>query len=273
VTKDIIFLDRIAREVRYKLVEMSNRSQTGHLGGALSCVDVLVSAYWGALNIDAANPDDPDRDRLIFSKGHAISALYAVLAKRGYFPEKDLDLFNEEGGCLPEHPSPHCVPGIEWATGSLGHGLGVGIGMALAAKLLGKKYRVYVIMSDGECQEGSVWESAMFAPMHSLNNLTAIIDFNKWQATGRSCEIMAMEPLCEKFSAFGWRAIEVEGHDINAVNSALTQWKDDDPRPTAVIAHTVKGYGISFIQGDNNWHYRSPSDEEVAKAKAELKLS
>lgn len=272
MTPDTNLLNRIAREIRFKLVEMSNKAQTGHLGGSLSCVDILVSAYWHALRIDPANPCDPDRDRLIFSKGHAISALYAVLAKRGFFPEKDLDLFNEEGGCLPEQPSPHCAPGVEWATGSLGHGLGVGIGMALAARLHGKKYRVYVIMSDGECQEGSVWESAMFAPMHGLNNLKVIVDFNKWQATGRSCEIMAMEPLSEKFSSFGWRAIEVQGHDINALNSAMIDWNDDDPRPTAVIAHTVKGYGISFIQDDNNWHYRSPSNEEVARAKVELQL-
>lgn len=272
MTPDINLMHRIAREVRFKLLEMSNQAQTGHLGGALSCVDILVSAYWHALRINPDSPCDPDRDRLIFSKGHAISALYAVLAKRGFFPENNLDLYNHEGGCLPEQPSPHCAPGVEWATGSLGHGLGVGIGMALAARLLGKKYRVYVIMSDGECQEGSVWESAMFAPVHGLNNLKVIVDFNKWQATGRSCEIMAMEPLSDKFAAFGWRAIEVQGHDINALNSAMTDWNNDDPRPTAVIAHTVKGYGISFIQDDNNWHYRSPNSEEVAMARVELKL-
>lgn len=269
---DINLLDRIAREVRFKLVEMSNQAQTGHLGGALSCVDILVAAYWGGLRVDPENPNDPDRDRLIFSKGHAISALYAVLAKRGYFPEKDLDLFNEAGSNLPEHPFPHCVPGIEWATGSLGHGLGVGIGMALAAQLLGKRHRVCVIMSDGECQEGSVWESAMFAPRHRLSNLKIIIDFNKWQATGRSCEIMAMEPLREKFSAFGWKAIEVPGNDLSALFPVISDWNDTE-RPTAIIAHTIKGYGISFIQDDNNWHYRSPSSEEVVKAKKELYLS
>ncbi len=273
MTLDTNILERIAREVRFKLLEMSNKAQTGHLGGSLSCVDILVTAYWRALTIDPVKPDDPDRDRLIFSKGHAISALYAVLARRGYFPEKDLDLFNEEGGCLPEQPSPRCVSGVEWATGSLGHGLGVGIGMALAAKLLGKKYRVCVIMSDGECQEGSVWESAMFAPRHGLSNLKVIIDFNKWQATGRSCEIMAMEPLSEKFKSFGWRVTDVQGHDIDALSAAMTDWSDNDPRPSAVIAHTVKGFGISFIQDDNNWHYRSPSVEEVAKAKMELHIT
>lgn len=268
-----IDLDRVAREIRLKLLEMSHRAQTGHLGGSLSCVDILVAAYWHALKIDPAIPDHPDRDRLIFSKGHAISALYAVLAKRGFFPERDLEFFNDEGGDYPEQPSPRCAPGVEWATGSLGHGLGVGIGMALAAKLLGKAYRVYVVMSDGECQEGSVWESAMFAPKHHLNNLKVIVDFNKWQATGRSCEIMAMEPLSEKFASFGWRATEIPGHDLDSITVALTDWDESDPRPTAIIAHTIKGYGISFIQDDNNWHYRSPSKEEVHKARVELKLA
>jgi transketolase len=269
---DINHLNRISREVRFKLLEMSHKAQTGHLGGALSCVDILVSAYWHALRIDPANPNNPDRDRLIFSKGHAISALYAVLAKRGFFQEKDLDSFNEEGGRYPEQPAPFCVPGVEWATGSLGHGLGVGIGMALAARLQGKAYRVYVVMSDGECQEGSVWESAMFAPIQDINNLKIIVDFNKWQATGRSCEIMAMEPLAEKFKSFGWRTIEVPGHNLDLVTAALADWDESDPRPSAVIAHTVKGYGISFIQDDNNWHYRSPSREEVDKARMELQL-
>lgn len=265
-------LEKIAREIRFNLVEMSHKAQTGHLGGALSCVDILVCAYWHALKIDPEKPNDPDRDRIIFSKGHAISSLYAVLAKRGYFPEKDLDQFNEEGGQLPEHPLPGCVPGVEWATGSLGHGLGVGIGMALSARLLEKSYHVYVVMSDGECQEGSVWEAAMFAPRHGLNNLKVIVDFNKWQATGRSCEIMAMQPLGEKFRTFGWRVTEINGHDIEALCVSLTDWIDDDPRPSALIAHTIKGAGISFIQDDNNWHYRSPSYEEVAKARAELRL-
>jgi len=263
-------LEKIAREIRFKLIEMSHKAQTGHLGGALSCVDILVCAYWHALNIDPKKPNDPDRDRLIFSKGHAISSLYACLAKRGYFPENDLTQFNEEGGCLPEHPSPCCVPGVEWATGSLGHGLSIGVGMALSAQLLEKSYHIYVVMSDGECQEGSVWEAAMFAPMHGLNNLKVIVDFNKWQATGRSCEIMTMQPLGEKFRAFGWRVKEINGHDMEALCLSMTDWMDGDPCPSVLIANTIKGSGISFIEDDNNWHYRSPSLEDVAKAKVEL---
>lgn len=266
-------LERIAREARFKTVEMSCRAKTGHLAGALSCIDILVAAYWHAMRLDPARPNDPRRDRLIFSKGHAVSALYAVLAKRGFFSESDLGRFNEEGGKLPEHPSPGSLPGVEWATGSLGHGLGVGIGMALGARLLGENYRVFVIMSDGECQEGSVWEAAMFAPRHNLNNLIAVVDFNKWQATGRSCEIMQMAPLREKFDSFGWKTEEVDGHDLKALCSALSRKPDDGPGPLAVIAHTIKGSGVSFIEDDNNWHYRSPSPEELERARAELKIA
>jgi transketolase len=269
---DIANLQKIAREVRFRVVEMSCRAKTGHLAGALSCVDILVAAYWHALRVNPADYNNPARDRLIFSKGHAVSALYAVLAKRGFFPENDLDRFNEEGGRLPEHPSPGCTPGVDWATGSLGHGLGVGIGMALGARLQKQNYRVFVVMSDGECQEGSVWEAAMFAPRHNLNNLLAIVDFNKWQATGRSCEIMQMTPLRDKFCAFGWRTEEVNGHDLRSLCSVLEDSEDDDPRPLAVIAHTIKGAGVSFIEDDNNWHYRFPNLEELQKAKVELQI-
>src|SRR5215831_6182230 len=162
-------LQQISREVRFKLIELSHRAQSAHLAGALSSVDLLVSLYWNVLRVDPRSPEAPDRDRLIFSKGHAVSALYTVLAKRGFFPESDLDHYNDDGGHLPEQPSPGCAPGVEWATGSLGHGLGVGIGMALSAKIQGHSFRVYVIMSDGECEEGSVWEAAMFAPKHGLD--------------------------------------------------------------------------------------------------------
>jgi transketolase len=267
---DIPKLARISREIRYKLIELSHQAQSAHLAGALSCVDLLVALYWSKLRIDGKNPADPDRDRLIFSKGHAVSALYTVLARRGFFPEADLDHYNEEGGHLPEQPSPGCAPGVEWATGSLGHGLGVGLGMAVAAKIQGRKYGTFVVMSDGECQEGSVWEAAMLAPRLVGPELTALIDFNKWQATGRSCEIMAMEPMKAKWEAFGWNAREIDGHDMAQVVDALHRAPEHAGRPTAIIAHTVKGRGVSFIEDDNNWHYRSPSQDEVAKAYAEL---
>lgn len=262
-------LDLISRQVRFRLIEISHRAQTAHLAGALSCVDLLVALYWTRLRICPATAADPGRDRLIFSKGHAISALYTVLAMRGFLPVENLAHYNEEGAGLPEQPSPGCVPGVEWATGSLGHGLGVGVGMALAARVNGLPYRTFVVMSDGECQEGSVWEAAMLAPKLGLGTLTVLIDFNKWQATGRSVEIMQMEPLAAKWQAFGWCAREVDGHDLPAIVKALHDEKPAD-QPLAIIAHTVKGRGVSFIQDDNNWHYRSPSTEEVTKAREEL---
>ncbi|WP_404421965.1 transketolase [Nibricoccus sp. IMCC34717] len=264
-------LDRISRETRLKLIEMSHRAQSAHLGGALSCVDLLVALYWTKLRIDPTAPLDPERDRLVFSKGHAVSALYAVLARRGFFPESALLHYNEEGSHLPEQPSPGCAPGVEWATGSLGHGLGVGIGMALSAKIQKQNFNTYVVMSDGECQEGSVWEAAMLAPRLKLNNLCVLVDFNKWQATGRSNEVMSMESLRDKWASFGWHALELNGHDLDALVAALSLHPHAD-KPYAIIAHTTKGKGASFIEDDNNWHYRSPTAAEVEAARKELGL-
>jgi transketolase len=195
-----------------------------------------------------------------------------VLAARGFFPESWLDHFAEEGSPLAEQPAPDCAPGVELATGSLGHGLPVGIGLALGARLQKTSSRVFVTMSDGECNEGTVWEGALFAPAQKLDRLTAIIDFNKWQATARSEETMALAPLREKWAAFGWRAVEVDGHDIHAVFAALEQCDDGSGKPLAIVAHTVKGKGVSFMEDDNNWHYRVPTAEEVAAAHKELRL-
>lgn len=263
--------NRIAREIRGKLVEMSHNAGTPHLGSALSCVDILVAAYWNVVRIDGAKPLDELRDRFILSKGHAASALYAVLAKRGFFSTEVLDSFAQEGSCLAEQPSPNCAPGVELATGSLGHGLPVGIGLAMAARIRKRDYRVFVVMSDGECNEGSVWEGAMFAPAQKLGRLAVVIDYNKWQATGRSNEIMAMESLVAKWAAFGWKACEVDGHDISALSEAMKQIGTGD-QPIAIVAHTVKGKGISFMENDNNWHYRVPKKEEVIAAHRELGL-
>ncbi len=269
---DFRVLDRLSRQIRFELIAISHRAQSSHLGGALSCVDLLVALYQTALRIDPANPSDPDRDRLVFSKGHAVSALYTILAKRGFFSEKELLHYNEEGSRLPEQPSPGCAPGVEWATGSLGHGLGVGIGMALAARIQKKNYDVYVVMSDGECQEGSVWEGAMLAPRLKLGHLTALIDFNKWQATGRSNEVMAMESLKGKWESFGWTCLEVDGHNLEQIVAALHAPRAND-KPLAIVAHTIKGKGVSFIEDDNNWHYRSPTAEEVERARQELEAT
>ncbi len=263
-------LRKIAQEVRLKIIQMSQSGHAAHLASSLSCTDLIVAAYFGFLRLAPQNPRDPQRDRFILSKGHAISTLYAVLAKKGFFPWDLLDTFNNDGGSLPEHPTPHCIAGVEAATGSLGHGLSLGIGQALAAKIQNHPYRVMVLMSDGECNEGSVWEAALFAPVHKLGNLIAVIDFNKWQATGRSEKIMQLTPLKEKWAAFGWNAHEIDGHSYSEILSVFSQLSED--KPTAIIAHTVKGKGVSFMEDDNNWHYRIPNDEEISRAKVELGL-
>jgi len=270
---DIPELQLLAAGLRGKVVEMSAASGAAHLASALSCIDILVAAYWGPLNINPGDAANPLRDRFILSKGHAASALYAVLAERGFFPRALLDQFAKFGSPLAEQPAPGCAPGVELATGSLGHGLPVGAGHALAAKILGQDYEVLVCMSDGECNEGTVWEAAMFAAARKLQNLTVIVDYNGWQATGRSNEIMALAPLKEKWAAFGWRTHEIDGHDFAALGGALRREAQHVGQPTAIIAHTVKGKGVSFMEDDNNWHYRIPKDSEVDAARKELGLS
>jgi len=266
-------LEYISRLIRGKLVKISNKARTPHLGSSLSCVDILVAAYWSVLNINSKKPADPNRDRLIFSKGHAATTLYQVLNMRGYFSDEILESYAKPGGVLPEHPIYKSVPGIEATSGSLGHGLPIGLGMALAAKIKKNSYKVYVLMSDGECNEGSVWEAAMLAPALNLENLVLVVDFNRWQATGRSQEITAISPLKDKFEAFGWSSFDVDGHDINALEDVLEKVPNSSGRPVAVIAHTVKGKGISFMEDDNNWHYRIPNEEEVKASLMELGLS
>ncbi len=265
-------LERLSKHIRGKIVEMSHKSGAAHLGSSLSCVDILVAAYWSVLSIDPKRPSDPERDRFILSKGHAATALFATLETKGFFPNSLIETFACEGGCLEEHPGPNCAPGVEAATGSLGHGLSLGIGMAIAGRIQGYSYRVYALLSDGECNEGSVWEAAMFAAAHKLENLVAIVDFNKWQATGRSCEVMALQPLKDKWESFGWSAYEIDGHNMTEVVETLSHIPDGSGKPAAIVAHTVKGKGVSFMEDDNNWHYRIPNQEEVSKAKQELGL-
>ncbi len=270
-TSSIADLERRARELRAQIIENSHRTQTPHLGSCLSCVDVLVAAYFSALRIDPTRPRDTGRDRFILSKGHGAPALFHVLAMRGFYPASMLSDYGVDGGVFAEHPpTPDHLPGIEAATGSLGHGLPLGLGMALAGRIQGRPYNVFALLSDGECNEGSVWESAMLAAAQRVDNLMVIVDFNKWQATGRSEEVMALAPLADKWRAFGWNACEVDGHDMAALVEILSRVPDGGGRPLAVVAHTVKGKGVSFMEDDNNWHYRIPSADEVARAKVEL---
>jgi transketolase len=264
-------LDGVARNLRYLVLQMVHNGKTAHLGSALSAVDVLVAAYWRVLRVDPKNPHDPGRDWFIFSKGHAATALYATLYARGFFGEEVLDKFAMHGSPLAEQPAPNCAPGVELATGSLGHGLPVGLGVALSARIQKRPSRVFVLMSDGECNEGTVWEAAMLAAAQKLGNVTVVVDFNKWQATGRSTEIMALEPLAKKWEAFGWETIELkDGHDIEALARELSREPEPVGRPKAIVAHTVKGRGVSFMEDDNNWHYRQPDAAELEKAAREL---
>ncbi|HCY88163.1 MAG TPA: transketolase [Desulfobacteraceae bacterium] len=270
---DIKSLEKRAAQLRARLVEMSHISRASHLGSALSCVDILTALYWHTLDIGPANIGDHDRDRFILSKGHAISALYAVLAAKGIWDEDLLKTYCAPGSSLAEHPVPFDPPGVETATGSLGHGLSLGLGMALAGRIQQQDYQVYVLGSDGECNEGSVWEAAMQAAAKRVSNLCMIVDFNKWQATGRSCDVAALEPLRVKWAAFGWDSVEVDGHDMAALVKTLDRSSKERDRPMAIIAHTVKGKGVSFMEDDNNWHYRIPTREEVALAWQELGIT
>lgn len=264
-------LEGTALTLRRRLVATSASARIPHLGSCLSCVELLMQLYWQELRIDPLNPEDPDRDRFLLSKGHGAPILFQVLAERGFYPLKRLEDFGKAGSVFHEHPpKPGYIPGIEAATGSLGHGLPMALGMALAARIQQRPSRCYALLSDGECNEGSIWEAAMLAASQRLHTLTAIIDFNKWQATGRSQEVMALDPLAAKWSAFGWHAQEINGHDFPAIAQALREARAEQERPSVIVAHTVKGKGVSFMEDDNNWHYRTPNPEELAAALAEL---
>ena len=268
--KTLLNLTALLKTARYELIKMSHFGKAPHLGSALSCIDIVLCAYWKLLNIDPKNPKDPNRDRFILSKGHAISAQYVAMCYRGFFDKELLKTFNLDGSVLPEHPTPNCIPGLEIATGSLGHGLSVGLGFALAAKIMKKNYKTVVVLSDGECNEGSVWEAALFAPKKNLNNIIAIIDYNKWQATARSNDTLELSPLKEKFEAFGWQTYEIDGNNIEEISSLFEKIKNSQEKPIAIVANTVKGKGVSFMEDDNNWHYKVPTYEELELAKKEL---
>jgi transketolase len=270
-THDTVELSKTAAILRSRIIETSSKTGTPHLGSCLSCVDILTALYFSVLNIDPANPKAENRDRCILSKGHGAMGLFHVLAARGFYSLSDLDSYGQDGGVFAEHPpTPEHLAGIEAATGSLGHGLPLGLGMAMAGRIQRHDYKVYAVLGDGECNEGSNWEAAMLASAQRVSNLCVIVDFNKWQATGRSQEVMALDPLVDKWKAFGWNAVEVDGHDFKQLLGALSQFPNANEKPTAIIAHTVKGKGASFMEDDNNWHYRIPTADEVIQAKKEL---
>jgi len=259
--------------IRRHVVQMAAEGKTSHVGSALSCVDILCVLYFRIMKIHPQKWSDPDYDRFILSKGHGVMAWFATLAERGFFDVSLLKEYAVDGGRLGEHPDHGAVPGIKVTTGSLGHGLSVGLGMAVAKKLDESPSRIFVVLSDGECNEGSVWEAVMYAAHQKLDNLVAIIDFNKMQAMGRSPEVNAIEPLTEKWKAFGWIVKEVDGHNSEDLIKALERVPFVEGKPSVVIAHTVLGKGVSFMEDDLLWHYQIPSDEQVNQALEELKLS
>ena len=271
MNKDLVQLQEISQNLRKNIIKTSHKAKIPHLGSCLSCIDILVYLYSKELKLTPDTSKHEGRDRFVLSKGHGAPALFQVLAHNGFFPEHDLEQFGKNGSVFHEHPpKPGLINGIEAATGSLGHGMPMSVGFALASKISGVDYRVYTLLSDGECNEGTIWESAMFAAAQTISNLTIIIDFNKWQATGRSKEIFALEPFKQKWEAFGWHTEEINGHDFEELSNAFKNARDEIYRPSAIIAHTIKGKGISFMEDDNNWHYRTPNEEEFKAALKEL---
>ncbi len=259
----MIDLQKKTGELRKAILRTICKGGGGHIPASLSIVDILAVLYYHILKIDPKKPDVPARDRFILSKGHACVALYAVLADRGFFAKEHLDTFGRRGSILGGHPDMHKVPGIEASTGALGHGFPFGVGVAFAGKMDKKDYRVFVLVGDGECQEGSVWEAALFASQHKLDNLTVIVDYNKLQAMDRLDKIISLEPLADKWKAFGWEVREVDGHDIPKLRDVFSGVPFVSGKPNLIIAHTIKGKGVSFMENVPIWHFRLPNEEET----------
>lgn len=262
-------LQRKALLIRKYVIDSVYRAGSGHPGGSLSIADILSCLYFHEMRHDPKNPKWADRDRLVLSKGHAAPALYAALAMAGYFPVDELKNLRKTGHFLQGHPCMLKVPGVDMSTGSLGQGLSVGVGMAIAGKLDGKDYRVFVIMGDGEMDEGQVWEAAASASHHSLDNLIAILDRNGLQIDGHTEEILNLEPMQWRWRAFGWDVIEIDGHNIEEILDAIHE-ADKNDKPTLIIAYTIKGKGVSFMEGSLSFHGKPPSDEQYIKAMSEL---
>ena len=264
----------LAKDIRLACLRMISEGNASHIGSVFSCVETLACLYGGLLRIRPTEPQWPDRDRFLMSKGHAAAGLYATLALRGFFPRERLDEFYVDGGTLLGHVSHKGVPGVDASTGALGHGLAIAVGLATGARRRGESWRVYALLSDGECDEGSTWEAVLLAPAWNLGNLTVIVDYNKIQSLGRVDEVLPLEPLADKWRSFGWATHEVDGHDVTLLLDALdpNAWSSDG-RPRCIIAHTVKGKGVSFMEDDLLWHYRTPKGEEYERAVAELEQS
>jgi len=264
-------LETLARKMRRRVLETIHHAGAGHTGGSLSETEILVELYFSFLRLDPQNPGWQDRDRFILSKGHASAGYYAVLAERGFFPLEVLGSYEREGGALQAHPDMRKCPGVDYSTGSLGQGLSIGVGIALGGMLRGQKYRTVVLLGDGECQEGQVWEAAMFAGTRRIRRLIAIVDSNGVQLSTTVREGMSLEPFERKWAAFNWRVLAVDGHDLPALhNTLLEAARDAEEGPVAILARTVKGKGVSFMENRFEWHGRAPNDAELAQALDDL---
>jgi len=262
-------LQKIACKVRMGVIEGTYNAKSGHPGGSLSISDTLTYLYYNKMNVDPKNPDAPDRDRFVLSKGHTAPALYSVLAQKGYFPEEELKSLRHIGALLQGHPCIH-IPGIDMSSGSLGQGVSAACGMALAAKLDGKSYNVYTILGDGEIEEGQVWEAAMFAAHYGLGNLVAVVDNNGLQIDGPVTEVCSPEPITDKFAAFGWHVITMDAHDFNSIEAAFDEASKITDKPVAIIQKSVKGKGVSFMENQVGWHGTAPNKEQYEQAMSEL---
>ena len=264
-------LKETARNIRIGIIEAVFNAKSGHPGGSLSVADILTYLYFEEMNVDPADPTDPMRDRLVLSKGHCSPALYSTLANRGFFPVEDLKTFRKSDSYLQGHPDLKQVPGVDMSSGSLGQGLSVACGMALSAKMNNEERRVYAILGDGESEEGQIWEAAMFASHYGLNNLCAVLDWNGLQIDGPVAEVIGPAPFDTKFAAFGWNVVEIDGHDFEEIEAAFTKAKECTDKPTVIIAKTVKGKGVSFMENNVSWHGAAPNAEQYEVAMNDLK--
>jgi len=263
-------LKAIAKEMRVDIIRMLTEAGSGHPGGSLSCIDIIVTLFFSKLRYKPNDPNWADRDRFVLSKGHCVPALYAVLAKLGTLPHDELLSLRKLNSRMQGHPDRSRTPGIEASTGSLGQGLSVALGMAMAGKTMKKDYRVYCMISDGESQAGQVWEAAMAAPKFKLDNLCVLLDYNKIQLSGAVRDIMNLEPLADKWRAFNWNVTEIDGHDFGAISKALNDAEKVKDKPTLILCHTIKGKGVSFMEGKWEWHGKSPNREEGERAVQEI---